>query len=72
MVMILDSWINKNWPNCKGKWKYNYELKNYGFPHISEIIAWVRENPKERCWGNMGYISCNKEEDAMMVVLRWG
>lgn len=69
--MITESWINNSWPNGKAKWKYNYQLSNYGFPHVSEITSWVGENPKERSWGNMGYISCNNEEDALMIVLRW-
>lgn len=68
--MIIESWINKSWPS-KGKFKYNYQLSTYGFPHVKEIETWVKEKPTERGWGNMGYVACNKEEDALMIVLRW-
>lgn len=69
--MIEDSWINKSWPNGKGKWKYNFQLTNFGFPHVDNIKEWVQENPTDRWWGNMGYISCNKEDDAINVMLKW-
>ena len=69
--MIVDSWINKSWPNCKGKWKYNYEVNNFGFPHVDSIKEWVAEKPADRNWGNMGFIACNEEEDAIMIVLKW-
>lgn len=69
--MIEDSWIDKNWPKGKGKWKYNFQLSSFGFPYVDAIKQWVEENPSARYWGNMGYISCNTEEDAVMVWLRW-
>lgn len=62
--LIKNSWTNK-------KWKYNFELRNYGFPYVEEIKSWVSEKPNDRLWGNMGFISCNSDEDAIMVVLKW-
>ena len=69
--MIEDSWINKSWPKGKGKWKYHFQLKHFGFPHVDAIRQWVQENPDNRYFGNMGFISCNSEQDAIMVWLRW-
>ena len=69
--MIEDSWISKSWPNGMEKWKYNFQLTDFGFPHVDSIRQWVAENPKGRWFGPMGYISCNCEKDALMVVLRW-
>ncbi len=69
--MITDSWINKSWPNSKARWKYNFQLSNFGFPHIDAIKSWVAENPNNRYFGNMGFISCNSEQDAILVVLKW-
>lgn len=69
--MITDSWINKNWPSKTAKWKYNFQLSNFGFPYVDAIRQWVKENPNDRYFGNMGFISCNREQDAIMVVLKW-
>lgn len=69
--MIKDSWVNKSYPSIKAKWKYNFQLTDYGFPYMADIKSWCEEDPANRAWGNLGYISCNKDLDAMMVVLRW-
>lgn len=70
--MIVDSWVNKRWPeHPKYKWKYNFQLSSFGFPYVEEIKSWVEQDPKNRSWGNLGYVHCNSDEDAMMVVLRW-
>lgn len=67
--MISDLYISKS---NKNKFKYCFEVSNFGFPNVDNIKEWVAEDPDNRQWGNLGYISCNSEEDAIMVVLKWG
>lgn len=70
--MIVDSWVSTKNTGKRNWKKYNFQLSNYGFPHMPDIKTWCEEDPDNRAWGNMGYVSCNDHKDAMMVVLRWG
>lgn len=76
--MIVNSWINTKDDEFNGPKKYNFLSKKYnfllsnlGFPHVKDIKEWVSEDPDNRQFGNMGYVSCNSEQDAIMIVLRW-
>jgi hypothetical protein len=53
------------------EFKYCIKVADFGFPNVSDIKEWVAENNGNRSWGNLGYVSCNSEEDAIMVVLKW-
>lgn len=55
----------------KNKWKFCFELKNYGYPYVDEFVNWAKEDPENRRWGNMGYVECVKEEDAILFMLKW-
>jgi hypothetical protein len=53
------------------EFQYCIKVKDFGFPHVDDIKEWVAEDAENRSWGNLGYVSCNREEDTIMVVLKW-
>jgi hypothetical protein len=57
-------------PN-KNRFKYCFEMLNYGGTHRDELELWCEESPT-REWGNMGYVYCQTDEDAIEFINTWG
>ncbi len=58
--------------NSESKFKYCFEMQHYGGDQRSELEAWCLQDSENRRWGNMGYVSCNKNDDAMEFITHWG
>jgi hypothetical protein len=56
----------------KNKFKYCFEMRNYGGNERSELEAWCLADSENRRWGNMGYVECQKDEDAIEFINTWG
>jgi hypothetical protein len=56
----------------KNKFKYCFEMRNYGGNERSELEFWCLADPENRRWGNMGYVECQKDEDAIEFINTWG
>jgi hypothetical protein len=59
-------------PHPKNKFKYCFEMRHYGGDQRSELEAWCLQNSENRRWGNMGYVECNSDEDAIELINTWG
>lgn len=59
-------------PHPKNKFKYCFEMRDYGGEQRAELEQWCLEDPINRRWGNMGYVECQKDEDAIEMILTWG
>ena len=59
-------------PHPKNKFKYIFEMRDYGGNERAELEAWCLADPESRRWGNMGYVECNKDEDAIEFITTWG
>jgi hypothetical protein len=59
-------------PHPKNKFKYCFEMLNYGGEQRAELEAWCMQDPIDRRWGNMGYVECQKDEDAIEFINKWG
>jgi hypothetical protein len=59
-------------PHPRNKYKYCFEMRDYGGEQRSELEQWCLEDPDTRRWGNMGYVHCQKDEDAIAFILKWG
>lgn len=56
----------------RNKYKYCFEMKYYGGEQRGELEDWCKEDPDNRRWGNMGYVECNKDQDAIEFINQWG
>ena len=56
---------------AKNRFKYCFEMAFYGGNERAELEAWCEEN-HTREWGNMGYVSCQTDEDAIEFINKWG
>ena len=59
-------------PHPKNRFKYCFEMSQYGGNERAELEAWCLEDPENRRWGNMGYVECNRDEDAIYMITHWG
>lgn len=59
-------------PHPKNKFKYCFEMSHYGGEQRAELEAWCLEDPVNRRWGNMGYVECNLDSDAVEFITTWG
>lgn len=55
----------------RNKFKYCFEMRNYGGNERTELEQWCKEDDT-REWGNMGYVSCQKDEDAIYLINTYG
>ncbi len=58
-------------PHPKNKFKYCFEMSNYGGEQRAELEAWCNDAPDRR-WGNMGYVECQSDADAIEFITTWG
>ncbi len=56
----------------RNKHKYCFQMANYGEPNRIELEAWCNADTETRLWGNMGCVMCQKDEDAIEFINRWG
>jgi hypothetical protein len=56
----------------KNKFKYCFEMRDYGGKQRDELETWCLRDSENRRWGNMGYVECQRDEDAIELILRWG
>lgn len=47
-------------------------MRDYGGNERAELEAWCLADPKNRRWGNMGYVECNLDSDAIEFIVAWG
>jgi hypothetical protein len=59
-------------PHPKNKFKYCFEMSYYGSEQRAELEAWCLADPENRRWGNMGYVECNLDSDAIEFITTWG
>lgn len=59
-------------PHEKNNFKYIFEMKYYGGDQRKELEDWCNQNSIHRRWGNMGYVECNKDEDALYLIQKYG
>lgn len=59
-------------PHPKNKFKFCFEMRDFGGEQRAELESWCLEDPENRRWGNMGYVECQKDEDAIQFILTWG
>jgi len=59
-------------PHPKNKFKYCFEMSHYGGEQRAELEAWCLADPVNRRWGNMGYVECNLDIDAIEFITTWG
>jgi hypothetical protein len=59
-------------PHPKNKFKYCFEMRDYGGNERGELEAWCLADPVNRRWGNMGYVECNLDSDAIEFITTWG
>ncbi len=59
-------------PHPKNKFKYCFEMRDYGGEQRSELEAWCLADPVNRRWGNMGYVECNLDADVIEFITTWG
>jgi hypothetical protein len=59
-------------PHPKNKFKYCFEMRDYGGENRKELEEWCNIDQETRRWGNMGYVHCQKDEDAIEFILKWG
>jgi hypothetical protein len=55
----------------KNRFKYCFEMTYYGSNQRDELELWCEESPT-REWGNMGYVYCQSDEDAIEFINTWG
>jgi hypothetical protein len=56
---------------AKNKFKYCFEMTHFGGNQRDELELWCKENDT-RFWGNMGYVRCQTDEDAIDFINTWG
>lgn len=59
-------------PHPKNKFKYCFEMSDYGGEQRAELEQWCLQDPENRRWGNMGYVECKKDEDVIHMITTWG
>ena len=59
-------------PHPKNKFKYCFEMSHYGGEQRGELEAWCLADTTNRRWGNMGYVECNLDADAIEFIATWG
>lgn len=59
-------------PHPKNKFKYCFEMRHYGGNERTELEQWCLADPENRRWGNMGYVECQKDSDAIEFITTWG
>ena len=59
-------------PHPKNRFKYCFEMRDYGGNERAELEAWCLADPENRRWGNMGYVECQKDEDVIEFITTWG
>lgn len=59
-------------PHPKNKFKYCFEMRDYGGNERAELEAWCLADPEHRRWGNMGYVECKLDSDAIEFITTWG
>ena len=47
-------------------------MSHYGGEQRAELEAWCLADPENRRWGNMGYVECNLDSDAIEFITTWG
>ena len=47
-------------------------MKYYGGDERKELEDWCLDDPANRRWGNMGYVECNKDEDVLFLINKYG
>jgi hypothetical protein len=47
-------------------------MRDYGGEQRGELEAWCLADPVNRRWGNMGYVECNLDTDAIEFITTWG
>ena len=57
--------------SVKNRHKYCFEMRDYGGNERQELEAWCKEDPT-RQWGNMGYVQCQRDEDAIYMINTYG
>ena len=58
--------------SSKNKFKYCFEMRHYGSDQRAELEQWCLADPVNRRWGNMGYVECQSDSDAIELINRWG
>jgi len=59
-------------PHPRNRFKYCFEMRDSGGNERAELEAWCLEDPENRRWGNMGYVECQRDEDAVHMITHWG
>lgn len=57
--------------SAKNRFKYCFEMSYYGGNERNELEDWCKLN-ETREWGNMGYVSCRTDEDAIYMINKYG
>lgn len=57
--------------STKNRYKYCFEMRHYGANERVELELWCKEDPT-RQWGNMGYVECQRDEDAIYMINTYG
>ena len=55
----------------KNNFKYCFQMTHFGGNQRDELELWCEGNAT-KLWGNMGYVSCQTDEDAIEFINTWG
>ena len=55
-------------PHPKNQFQYCFEMSYHGGEQRGELEAWCLENPDNRRWGNMDYVECDLDSDAIEFI----
>lgn len=47
-------------------------MRDYGGNERKELEEWCNKDPINRRWGNMGYVECKLDKDAIEFITEWG